>query len=49
MALVAAGGWQPALAEEATAKEAKGIVTVTVAGPCEMMFSDVHQQRYLTY
>lgn len=50
LALVAAGGWATScLAEEATAKEVKGIVTVTVAGPCEMMFSDVHQQRYLTY
>lgn len=29
--------------------EPAGTVTVTMAGPCDMMFSEVHQQRYLTY
>lgn len=50
LALVAAGGWTSnCLASEEAGGEVKGIVTVTMAGPCEMMFSDVHQQRYLTY
>lgn len=50
LALVATGFLtSTCLAGEPAGVETKGVVTVTMATPCDMMFSEVHQQRYLTY
>lgn len=50
LALVSSGGWTfNCQASEEAGPETKGVLTVTMAASCDMMFSDVHQQRYLTY
>ncbi|MEN6390157.1 MAG: hypothetical protein ABFD04_07035 [Syntrophomonas sp.] len=50
LALVATGVLaSTCLAGEPAGVETKGVVTVTMAAPCDMMFSEAHQQRYLTY